>query len=221
MPIRMHVPLAPGTTTLDLGGQMMGASPLIAEPEAVGRLLPTMANALKKAHPTSATDDLKMLGEAAAAKGTQNLVDYGLPTTPTAPASPTPDLHQVMLQRRLHAMHELAPNPYTRMAHPATPYTREDGSQKGNGFLGVLPSDGSVMSEYSIADSPLIKGDYPSIVPTLNASELNQILNKHVPASAGDKALQFALARQKAGQPVFAQDGEQHTDILPMFQRIP
>lgn len=130
------------------------------------------------------------------------------------------DLRQALLQRRLSAMHEQAPDPYHAMKEESHWDKRPDGSKKGQGFLGVLPSNGSVMSEFSIADSPQIQGDYPSIVPTLNAGELNQILNQHVPPSAADKALQFALSRQKAGKPVFAQPGEEDPTILPMFNRV-
>lgn len=132
-----------------------------------------------------------------------------------------PDLHQLLLQRRMAAMGQSLPRPADIGNAGAL---REDGSQKGHGFLGDFPVTGGSMSEYSIADpSSGIKGDYPSIVPTLNAPELNQILNDphHVPESAADKALAFALSRQKAGQSVFAQDGEQRQDVMPYFRRVP
>jgi hypothetical protein len=96
---------------------------------------------------------------------------------------------------------------------------REDGSLKGMGFLGALPIPGtdSVATEFSIADSDLVRdpktlynyADYPSLVPTLTPEEIQQVL--HAAATKGplsdaikQKAEAFALQRRAQGKPVFA-----------------
>lgn len=97
---------------------------------------------------------------------------------------------------------------------------REDGSEKGQGFLGSLPTpSGKTMSELSIADSEHIKDpkgqyqDYPTLVPTLNPSELKSLLSyrEGMPIQDGikQKAEAFALDRLKTGKPLFARTGEQ------------
>lgn len=138
-----------------------------------------------------------------------------------------PDLHQELLKRTLAAMGEKAPDPfhdYTRQE-----FKREDGSTKGRGFLGALPLpnafDPGVASEFSTADSAT-GPDYPTLVPTLTAAELNKLLNHiesgvgKVPGSVYDKARAFKAQRERAGKPLFAQEGEQNYDVLPTFQRI-
>lgn len=85
------------------------------------------------------------------------------------------------------------------------------------------------MSEYSIADSEKLKDakgnylDYPSLVPTLTASEVQTLLKSNpgdpIPQSIKDKAEAWALARAKAGKPLFAAPGEQQTTLYPQFQR--
>jgi hypothetical protein len=124
------------------------------------------------------------------------------------------------------AMGEQAPDPYHDYAQEQ--FQRENGTTKGKGFLGVFPlpnaADPGVASEYSTGDSKF--PDYPTLVPTLNASELNRLLNHielnqgKVPQSVYGKARAFADKRDFNGQPLFAQEGEQRTDILPMFRRI-
>lgn len=108
---------------------------------------------------------------------------------------------------------------------------RPDGTQKGNGFLGVLqrPDKTAVMSEYSIADSEKLKDakgnylDYPSLVPTLSKDEVNFILNhkegQPFPQAIKNKAEAFALERQKAGKPLFAQVGEANENLYPEIPR--
>lgn len=96
---------------------------------------------------------------------------------------------------------------------------RADGSEKGQGFLGTLPTKNGVMSELSIADSEQIKDpngqyqDYPTLVPALNPSELQSLLayreGMQIPNSVKQKAEAFALERLKAGKPLFARTGEQ------------
>lgn len=135
------------------------------------------------------------------------------------------DLNQYLLNRRQGSMGEKAPDPYHDYA--GEQFQREDGTTKGKGFLGVFPINGpdpGVMSEYSIADSE--NGpDYPSLVPTLNEAELNQVLNQHVSPTVHNKARAFAALRQHQNKSVFAQAGEQQDgvslpDAFPMFRRI-
>lgn len=110
---------------------------------------------------------------------------------------------------------------------------------KGNGFLGLLKiPGGSVASEYSIADSDKLKApngenlNYPSIVPTLNKSELLNVLlsatgdpHFQYPHGAGvepsviDKATRFAEQRAKQGKSLFASPNETNENILPEFPR--
>ena len=108
-------------------------------------------------------------------------------------------------------------------------WLREDGTKKGQGFLGpLLLPNGTVVTEYSIADSERLKDasgnyrDYPSIVPTLSPGELAAVLRaaaQHValPDSVYDKAESFALERQRRGLPLFAQGGEQ----MPYMPAVP
>lgn len=109
---------------------------------------------------------------------------------------------------------------------------RPDGTAKGDGFLGVLQRpDGSVMSEYSIADSenPKLRGpngeylDYPSLVPTLTKAEVQTLLSMKdgdtMPPSIKQKAEAYALQRLAQGKPLFAQPGEQNTNLFPDLRR--
>ncbi|HWU35466.1 MAG TPA: hypothetical protein VN023_09560 [Methylovorus sp.] len=92
--------------------------------------------------------------------------------------------------------------------------SRPDGSQKGNGFLGVLKRpDGGVMTEYSVGVN--INGkemDIPTLVPTLSKSEINILLNskdgEKIPESIIKKAEDHAKKRIKEGKPVFATASE-------------
>src|SRR6266571_1165172 len=119
---------------------------------------------------------------------------------------------------------EMPSNPY-----PITPQQwdrRPDGTQKGNGFLGVfVRPDNSVMSEFSIADSenPKLKTatgdymDYPTFVPTLTKKEIETLLSRKasdvIPESIKAKAEAHALKRLKAGKSVFAEPGEENTSL--------
>jgi hypothetical protein len=116
---------------------------------------------------------------------------------------------------------------------PAPAGSREDGTAKGEGFLGVFRTpSGEVMSEFSIADSedPRLRGpngehlDYPTLVPTLTREEIQTLVNRRegdpVPESIKQKAEAHALARIEKGEPVFAQPGEQHLDIAPDVARV-
>lgn len=95
---------APNSWTSYDEDSMWGAMKDALERQSAG----TGSSLKQTAHPSSAADDLKTIGEAVAAKGSNNLFNYGLPTTPSASA---PDLHQVMLQKRLQAAQNLTTPP--------------------------------------------------------------------------------------------------------------
>ena len=69
---------------------------------------------------------------------------------------------------------------------------------KGSGWLGPISTlNGSVMTEFSTGDE---KGDFPSIVPTLNQDELTQIIsNQNITPSAYKKAQDWANQRRSQG----------------------
>jgi hypothetical protein len=97
---------------------------------------------------------------------------------------------------------------------------RKDGSQKGTGFLGVLPitypnGKTGVATEYSI--NAKIGGkdmEIPTLVPTLNVRERERMQkniipnNKPVPRDVRIKAISFAMQRVMQGKSVFAEPGE-------------
>jgi hypothetical protein len=113
-------------------------------------------------------------------------------------------------------------------------FFREDGTQKGEGFFGNLRLPTGVASEFSIADSEKIKDkagkylDYPSLVPTLTVDEVKAVMaaaadptgKTKIPGSVYTKAEAFALERQKAGLPFFAQPGEANTTVYPELERL-
>lgn len=93
--------------------------------------------------------------------------------------------------------------------------TREDGSIKGTGFLGVLKRpDGGVSTELSI--NVPVDGEamaIPTLVPTLDPDEVKWMLGLPkpgvlVPESVVQKAIDHARKRIAKGEPVFAQPGE-------------
>jgi len=91
------------------------------------------------------------------------------------------------------------PNPYGLRA-----YQNPNGSYGGQmmpkttGWQGVhYNPKGQTVTELSIGDN---KGDFPSIVPTLNANELAQIVQKNnITPSARQKAQEFADLRRLQG----------------------
>ena len=106
-----------------------------------------------------------------------------------------------------------APAPVTAGPHAGDPeWTRDDGTPKGNGFLGVLPRpDGTVSSEISIGVT--IDGkevEIPTMVPTLSKAETQWLLTHDVsdpskfPRAIIQKAVDFAKPRLAAGQSPFA-----------------
>lgn len=91
------------------------------------------------------------------------------------------------------------PNPYGLRA-----YMNPNGTYGGQmmpkttGWKGVnYNPKGEAVTELSIGDD---RGDFPSIVPTLNANELNQIVQKNnILPSARQKAQEFADLRRSQG----------------------
>lgn len=95
---------------------------------------------------------------------------------------------------------------------------RQDGTTKGSGFLGELKRpDGSISTELSVGVS--IDGketEIPSLVPTLDKSEIDYLLagNKPTPAIL-DKAVAHAKERITQGKSPFAQEKETQGSPAP------
>ena len=98
---------------------------------------------------------------------------------------------------------------------------RSDGSQKGNGYFGVLKRpDGNVSTEISIGVGLNGKEtQIPLIVPTLNKAELNYLLANDpnsddfmskMPSTIIDKAVDHAVGRLKSGQSPFSREDESY-----------
>lgn len=93
---------------------------------------------------------------------------------------------------------------------------RADGSDKGQGFLGLLQRpDGKVSSEISIGvnlDGQEV--EIPTMVPTLSQQERDWLINNDVsdpsklPRSIIQKAVDFARQRKQQGKSFFAQATE-------------
>jgi len=92
--------------------------------------------------------------------------------------------------------------------------TRDDGSQKGAGYFGLLNRpDGDVSTELSVGiEMDGRETQIPLLVPTLTSDELTFVLNNNdirkIPESIFRKAKAHAVQRMNAGLPVFAQEGE-------------
>lgn len=88
---------------------------------------------------------------------------------------------------------------------------REDGTDKGEGFLGKLKnSDGRISTELSVSYE--IEGKeilMPSLVPTLTQKEVKHLLDNKPPTKAmEDKIIDHAMKRIEAGKSPFAQPDE-------------
>ncbi len=102
---------------------------------------------------------------------------------------------------------------------------RADGSDKGNGFLGLQKrTDGKVSSEISITTSDVEPGkdvEIPTMVPTLTPQETQWLLShdisnpKTLPQAITEKAVDFARSRRAAGLPYFATPAESPTTAAP------
>lgn len=100
---------------------------------------------------------------------------------------------------------------------------RNDGTQKGTGFLGELKVPGGVATEYSMQSQAVTKDgkqiDFPTLVPTLTPDEVDLMVNyiipnqKTPPESIIQKAIAHANMRIAVGKDVFAQDGEFNGDL--------
>lgn len=106
---------------------------------------------------------------------------------------------------------------------PNTPkdMVREDGTTKGNGFLGNMQNtDGNQSTELSISTSDVEDGKevlIPTLVPTLTQDEVNHLLsNKYDPTARqgiddiiSKKAIDFAKERKTQKLPYFATKEEE------------
>ena len=93
---------------------------------------------------------------------------------------------------------------------------RPDGTDKGDGYLGVLElKGGGVATEYSMQSDAVRNPygrriDFPTLVPTLTDEEVELMTTdiipnkKPVPEAIAQKAVDFALQRIKAGKSVWA-----------------
>jgi len=93
---------------------------------------------------------------------------------------------------------------------------RNDGTPKGNGWLGLINlGGGNVATEYTM-QSDMVRGDegelidFPTLVPTLTPDEVNimkdVILNKKpIPEPIIQKAIKHANKQINAGKSVFIQ----------------
>lgn len=114
----------------------------------------------------------------------------------------------------------LFPELLTQNYDPQEWAKRPDGSDKGQGFLGILQRpDGGVSTEISASFGDKIAGgqDIPLLVPTLTKNEVQSLLSNNaegsdffqsVPPSVFEKAIDFARHRQSLGLPYFAQPYE-------------
>lgn len=137
-----------------------------------------------------------------------------------------------------------SPPPQPQEADTSNWDKRNDGSNKGSGFLGVLQTpDGGSMSELSVGaaqlpsfidhgrvmneDDPMSRLgfpiDVPSITPNQSPNQLKALLNWHEPQDIGgdfiDNAISHANQRVQAGQPIFARPGEQQFNLSPDLPR--
>lgn len=104
----------------------------------------------------------------------------------------------------------------------ATYGSRTDGSKKSTGYFGeLLNTDGSGRFSTELSSEATIDGKkllFPLLVPTLNKKEIDILLsgdlsrhpkNKTLMETIYQKAIDFAISRQKQGKDPFAQAGEQ------------
>jgi hypothetical protein len=94
--------------------------------------------------------------------------------------------------------------------------TRNDGTQKGRGYLGTIrDSQGRPMTEFSIGvgmDGRDI--EIPTMVPTLDPAEIEYLRNMQagtpMPQSIQQKAIEHAKMRMKQGLSPFHDSGPSH-----------
>lgn len=140
--------------------------------------------------------------------------------------SPEPMPSHIASRVPRKSLDALQPMPAHSQINPEDWDKREDGSQKGKGFLGLLSRpDGSVSSEISMSTDDFGGKEFPTIVPTLSQPELDFLLNMNVgrdavPLSIRRKAVDFAKQRESQGKPLFAQPGEEDYSVHPQYQRV-
>jgi hypothetical protein len=90
------------------------------------------------------------------------------------------------------------PNPYGLRAYQENGQLGGQMMPKSTGWLGPISDlNGNVMTEFGVGDE---RGDFPSMVPTLNQEELTAIVSgKQVTPSAYKKAQDFANQRRAQG----------------------
>ncbi len=100
--------------------------------------------------------------------------------------------------------------------------TRNDGTQKGSGYLGVLKnSNGDDVTEYAVGvnlDGKEV--EIPTLVPTLTEAEVQAVLdasagNGDIPESVMAKAVEFAKQRIANGESPFKVSGDMSTRQVP------
>lgn len=87
--------------------------------------------------------------------------------------------------------------------------TRPDGTQKGRGYLGEVPTpDGRVMTEYSVGvDFGNGEQDIPSLVPTLTPEQIQMVARERMNDEIIRKAVEFARSRAMFGLSPYAVKG--------------
>lgn len=101
--------------------------------------------------------------------------------------------------RRLQQAQEWAPNDND---------LRQDGTRKGRGWLGSLPThDGGVMTEKSLGiEADGKQHEIPAIVPTLDKDEIDHLGRGGEPTDAiVNKAFEHARQRVRAGRSPYRQ----------------
>lgn len=99
---------------------------------------------------------------------------------------------------------------------------RKDGTDKGDGYLGVLQRpDGGVSSEISISTELKVDGkniDFPTLVPTLSQSQLDWLMthgtNERVPRDIVLTAEAYARQRLAEGRSVWADDQDRRAAAM-------
>jgi hypothetical protein len=95
---------------------------------------------------------------------------------------------------------------------------RKDGTKKGRGYFGEIKGpDGTFSTELSTTvDFGNGDEDIPLLVPVLTKAEIDHIIAGNKPTEETvEKAINFALARKKAGQSPYAGPDEEGSFKVP------
>lgn len=108
---------------------------------------------------------------------------------------------------------------------------RQDGSDKGEGWLGPIDlGNGNVATEYTNqSQSVLVDGkqiDFPTLIPTLTKDELEEMrkimaAGKDVPGPIMQKAVDHALKQLAEGKSVFMQPPTMGDKVNEAIRMIP